>query len=1462
MTTRYIVNPNDQYFRIVTQLKGRNGLGQPYTPLGSEIIFTREQLDDKLVEFTRLRGLWAGAPGYPPREDDRSLRSSRLRVFKRDVYRTLFQGNIVSDSTVQNYFNWPLSYGEPGNRVRLTSILDEYISLINRILTPIPGLSRIEEDPTEDVPPVTKQLVPVEGVTGRKGVEFSFLTIQKLEVDVLGLLLFNLRQVIETQTQNFFDESRELKTILGLGSDSQYVLEAWRPVTDRPSVVQVKLTTPLDSQFDIGDTAHIVRELAKPIVDGLTVEFAELEDTTPFLRSRNTDVTLDDSIGQLQKITGVTLTTLGLGTGSAGTVSSSVSYEDRVFNRWLTTDFNSSELNIDFSDYFNFVHFGSAKARLLAFAEKLSKIESLDSTPGVSSSIAVAQEVALEKEHIRRNFDPYEQYLYYAVEQTPYSSSVNYDDSVEYNPLGSWPKDGSGAPLPTTDSAALSWFTTQSAIAERFDNINPNFVVKFLPQHILEDDESAEFVTFVSMFGHVMDNVKVYIDQFPNIYSVSPNPFEDLTMDQVYEVAQSFGLQLPNAYSLESLQSFISTLYDGEGSRSYVAETWKRFLHSAVYLRKTKGTRTSLDALLNTYGLSTPIIQPKETAYPIDGNFITSDELTYGLRFTGSATNLLQVPFVSSSATASSVQVRFIPYATQTSTLLGSASFWGIDVVPHPSASKQDYGRLHVVSGSARNIVATSSYFPLFSDDYTHIMMRSSSADLSILQVDGDQILFQETIPFALGTRWDNTRLMTVGGSGSVRFDGVVDDLHVWEETITDELFLRQAYDPSSYYGGSYTSSYQNLAVHLAFSQVLSSITSSVTNESPNQLIPTITATGFTTGSFTRLLRSIKQFTPLVGSTTFTNDLVRVAPPPTFGELHSDENGSYILSKDASIKKVEEKKFIGGQDEIYFGISPTDYLNQNIVRTMGTVDVNRLIGSPRKIGNHSYTELDELYEYYLTYYHQSIRINEYIRFFSNLVKGPTEMVETMVPARAKLVNGIIVQSPILHRTKNNITREIGVSGAGTTKFEGMNSGSGSVGVGAHSLTKTIDISDYQQLLGDALPLSVDLDTDDTELFKGSTPLDRVPSHRIRTQLFAGVYVTSSLLDNNSGFPTLDVEAEGYVRSQVTSSGYPRKPYEGITSRVPSEVDTVVPFYDIPPRSDLNDVGTTTYFSRVDGLYYLTRGTSETRRRYLTVYNSDSSRTLDLVYSSINLLPPETLVSLPERDSVTFGPTSLLSGARVQATTTMANLSTLLAVEGASGIRVRLYSSLAAQAADVSRTFATPPDVNAGVLLDVILSGVADVNPFVTMQTTRSAMYYTLDNTTASTVTGRVTLSYFAFEAASLIPTGYLPRHYKFNRDTTVAKRRRNTVGCRIVYCDTVICGRIPTTSPLYRDSASTDDATIGRDGTFEPPVVITLVSAGSTTVDNPTNTPNTPRTPGFDPYDDVVKFGGGGPLEE
>lgn len=1453
--------------------RGEPGLGVGYTqtPRVNFIQFTRQELLKKRARLEELKEFYNKGFGFLTQfiGEGSSGRAARQRGFKillysilhkldgRVNFQQLTSGNSTdrvrswglpkSQNAWTSFFTWDNLSGFEGNQGINSypgQLVVRYIKLIDDILNTREGLS-VQLPPTTTTTTVADESSRVNIKVGELDID-----VVNTSYSLVGAIQSASQDLIRLQTLQFFDEAREYKTILNFGEDKQYVVESWRTVTDTASV-QLKLLKALEPNVNLYDEAYIVREFAKPTIDIINVELPPVADDTPYLRPANTNVTKFQT--NKQSINNATILSLGIGTGSLGIISSSiVSYDDRVFNRWYTSDFNSSELNIDFSNYANFVFFGSAKARLDAFANKLRKIKFYESK--ITGSSAGERKLALEKENIIRNFDQYEQYLYYASQSNAYSASAYYVDSGrEYNPTGSWPKD---ANMKVLDYAQVEpWYTTQSEIAQRFDEFNANYLIKHLPEHIQEDADSNDFIKFIQMFGHVMDNIKVYIDQFSNIYSTNPDPFKELTMDQVYEVGQSFGLALPNAYSLEELEGFISSLYDGAGTRQRLAETWKRFLHSSIYLKKLKGSKTGVDAVINTFGLNSPLVQLKESTYAVDGNYITSDELVYGLILTGSVSSSIRLPFVSSSYTASTLQIRFAPDAKVRSSVLSSTGTWAVDVVPHPSASVstrlfntqsmrnltsyytleptvQDYGRIDIVSGSNRVVIASSSYFPLFSETYTHIMLRSQSQDVVIIQTDGDQILFQQSASVSWGTLWNNTTHVFVGASSSIKtgvFDGVIDDVRIWGENTTIDNFIKQAYDPGAYYGNDYSASYARLYVDLSFSQPYASITQSATNESPFSGVSNLSnlpAVGLTTASYTRILRGIKQFTPVVGSSIFSNRKVTVAPPPTFKSEFVDDNGVKTLLVNGSIKSLKEKQFVGGQDYIQFAVSPTDFVNQTIMRSMGDIDTNYLIGSPRKYDSTRYEELDDIFKFYLDNYNESINVNQYIRFFGNVLKAPSEYIETYVPARARLVDGVVIESPFLERKKTYIQKSIKVDGSNTNTFDRFVAGSGSANVGAYDflaeypkevepdttiLTRPVlqKIGLYtvtSSLLSDTGVSTLDAAVEVTSSVgpvSSTLPTKLPPTKRWIQKIgtFPSSYVTSSVADSNSGIGFLDaLVTASSVATTVEQSGYARNPYLGLRFyasqiyKIPTEENTFGPIYEIGPASDFSDVGTTTYFYNGTGIYWfraphryrVRRVDPKTGKRLyrakLDVPVGEIQSVAAKTLNNITLLDSTILTDYPGRETLTISPRTYTVGNTYKGTLNVPNIASLYNVQAKAGLRLRLYKSAADQDRDATRSFTTIPTTSDGVLFDGILDGNPEVFPYTIIQTTESTLYFTVDNTTTESISSSILLTYFVYEPANLIPSGYLPRHYRFTRTKNIATLRKSYLGCRAVFC--------------------------------------------------------------------------------
>jgi hypothetical protein len=1522
MSNQIIVNyTNPIWITTVRTRRDIDGLGTPYLRPSNtqEIIFTRESLQSKLDKLSDELVDWTGRRNIS--------RATQRREFGRRFYDILFpQEKSIPGTQKDSYWgDNPSLLGPLGayeNKNEIYNILNKHIDLITRVLNLTPGLSRTPESP---IAPTIESTLTVVG-NSTKTIPFDFITTETVEVP-LGQIIQNVTfNLLQSKTLQFFDRSREYKTVLNFGIDEQYLVEAWREGATSSSI-QLKLTKPLSPEVELYDTAYIVRDVANSIIDTVEIQPQPAVDTSKRLRPYNTNVIKKETTNKI--LNNVTIDTAQLTAGFSGQiVDSAISYNDTVFNEWYTADFNSSELNIDFTNFNNFVTFGSAAGRLHAFKNKLLKLEELapTSNPNIPPTTQGEVRKAQQRQDIQRNFDPYERFLYYSGTESPYSASAYYTDTgYEFNVSAAWPLTNENIPYAVNSYSGSQWFATQSAVAQRFDEFNPNYLVKHLPAHIQEDAESSEFLTFIMMFGHIMDNLKVYIDQFPNIYSTSPNPRDELTMDQVYEVASSFGLKLPNAYALETLQEFIASTYNSDGGRILVAETWKRFLHSSIYLTKAKGTKTAVDGVMNVYGINSPLVQLKESAYPSAENYVQSDELVYGLQFTEPSASI-QVPLVSGSISTDTIQVRFIPNGTSSRTLLNGDQNWAIDVEPHPSASVNQYGKVNIVSGSARTQVATTGYFRLFGGDYTHLMLRRQNEDFTVIQTDGDQILYRATGSSGISTAlWDGTEYVYIGGSGSIQlntFTGIIDEVFTWNEAISDELFIKQAYDPGSYYGSSYSSSYENLYVHLGFSQPLSDITASAVNESPwigasALSLPTI---GFTTESYERLLRSVKQFVPIAGATVYSNNKVSVSPPPTPSSFTRDADNVPVLSNTYSIKPIADKKYTGGQDLISFAVSPLDFINQDIMRTMGTVNTNFLMGSPRKIrgtenikipfvsgsiitdtAKTRYTNVDELYEYYKNYYNKTINASEYIRFFKNVIAGPSEQIEQMIPARSLLVDGVVIESNILDRQRNTTLRKIQTDGSGTKTFltlvnssivltntasippeysssiEILNSMNGAYSFDAdydlypeqnpvlfpkgNELRQKINPSDInlQRLATSSInnngsgiafleteiqPVLTLFDKEDISkygLIQSVNPSDAL-SNNLATSSIAGQYTGIGFLEGDFN----------YIKTFVTQSGYPRAPYLGIlennqTYLLDTEENTTIPFYDIPPTADFNNVGTTTYFYLDSGVYRFPSVISNYKTElYLAKFLENRVFALDQAYAPITLLPPTTNPEEPPGRGAarlpltTYNPNSPITGkVRIGNIFALLGIRTFLTddtefPELAEGLRITLRKS-----------------VEGKLLFETVLNEYTDVNPYLLIHAPDDTIDYTILNTTETDITTSIQFEYFAYKAVSLLPRGYLPMHYRYSKNIgTSTTKARNYLGCKRIYCDNVCPpGVVPT------------------DTILEPPFKTEFQSATNrNTVTNRTTTPrNLPgiiRTSDGGPVPGTIEFGGSGPLQE
>lgn len=857
----------------------------------------------------------------------------------------------------------------------------------------------------------------------------------------------------------YIDEDRELKTLLNYGEDRQSVILAYRPGTV-PRSLQLKLLQPVPDDVQPNHPSFLVREVVSSIIDKIRIRFAPLVDYTPYLRPLNQNVSTNVNLGKYLK--NVTLRRLSLETGSFGSpdASSNISFEDQILRKWYSSDFNSSELNIDFTDYKNFVFYGSAELRLQAFKQKLLQLETLEAqrlqfsgsvftgslaSAGATYIMKQSAELAKKKEDIIRAFDRYEQYLYFTPSgsDSSYSASFDYvDGGVEYHQIGYWPKDSSNNLYTVYSTESQEWFDAQREIAARYDEFNSNYLINTIPTHIREEIDNTAYITFVSMIGHFFDTIKPYIDQFPQINSRYIDPDQEISKDLVNEVAESLGFRMPTINSVYNLSDNILGTTQMAPRRDYTVETYKRLLHNLPLFAKAKGTRNALTALLRSLGITPQMISIRESGTPTTGSYTVLEEFATGIDFNRSEASYIQVPLSASLRSPKTLQVNVSITDPVFMTLMTGDEKWGLRI--RPSTLNDNFGRIELISGSTNTILAETSYNEVYNDDLVHITIQANSTGslLQVMKVDGDSVLFSDAIqiPASFYDLWQETEYVYIGGSGSLRlggYDGTVDEVRLWGTNLDNSIVTSSAFNPGANFGNTYSDAKENLYVQISLNNETIS-GSYIRNESPyadkttNPSLEWLFIQNLTTGSLSRYSRTVKQKSIVIGPSAFITNKIKVVPPPVFLQNSISADGSKLLSPTRSIVRPEQKRKQVGKNKISLGMSPTEIINQNIIKNIGYENLNRVLGLPSDYYTFDLS-LDALKRYYNRYYGISVNFNQYIRIVSEISAIIDQVVDYFIPAKATLLKGITIEQNILEKIRIPSIKNIRGYGVGARK---------------------------------------------------------------------------------------------------------------------------------------------------------------------------------------------------------------------------------------------------------------------------------------------------------------------------------------------------------------------------------------------------------------------------------------------
>jgi hypothetical protein len=186
------------------------------------------------------------------------------------------------------------------------------------------------------------------------------------------------------------------------------------------STVLFKLYEPLDVSIGLKDVLWVVEEIIEPYVFNIDLDTLIVLPPIPKLRRPNFDIEID-----IKNV---------LPTGYKNYSSLISSLTGSSYHNVLNyMNDNSYDLNIDYTSFSNFIHFGSAEKRLNIFNYKLGLIHSYNSNINNillsnSSSILANQETAslkLKIDDMISKFDGFEHYLYFESGSKAWPKTTN-----------------------------------------------------------------------------------------------------------------------------------------------------------------------------------------------------------------------------------------------------------------------------------------------------------------------------------------------------------------------------------------------------------------------------------------------------------------------------------------------------------------------------------------------------------------------------------------------------------------------------------------------------------------------------------------------------------------------------------------------------------------------------------------------------------------------------------------------------------------------------------------------------------------------------------------------------------------------------------------------------------------------------------------------------------------------------
>ena len=540
-------------------------------------------------------------------------------------------------------------------------------------------------------------------------------------------------------------------------------------------------------------------------------------------------------------------------------LASNVSTSQKIIDKYVSGS-SGIALNIQYNEFSNFVHYGSAAEQVENFYYKMQLIESYSDkintlkTSTLSSYISTnINDVYDQRNAVVNSFSNFEKYLFFESDITRLYTHIT-------GSVSPWPKqsvasgstwseaferwsmaaftfgDGGVYEDPyqyfetnysTTSSIAETYYANLLELATIYDTFNVHALVNAVPNHMLTTDSSEEFSMFVNMLGQHYDVIWSYVNHLTDINVREENPKAGVADDLLYDIAKSFGWELINGKSTTELWRYALGVDTNNldanslSTESSVKEVWRRIVNNLPYILKTKGTVRSIKALINCFGIPSTFLSIKEyggpSTYTEDNHFPNFEKETfnYAWRATGSA--YLSIPYTGSLAQINPNTIEF-RFKTDNNSTYNSGSSYRILQLSNnlfldltKQSNTNNKGRLTLYGTGSSGSVSISD-LEVFDNSWHTIAINHATGSSSTWNIDAVKSLYGKTVyhksasidltvsasSFRLFSSASNSTVLYFG-SGSNKLNGHIQEIRLWSGSLNDASIQEHAVSPSTY---------------------------------------------------------------------------------------------------------------------------------------------------------------------------------------------------------------------------------------------------------------------------------------------------------------------------------------------------------------------------------------------------------------------------------------------------------------------------------------------------------------------------------------------------------------------------------------------------------------------------------------------------------------------------------------